>query len=127
MSDSFGAVKLPDYDVVRCRWVRREPRRVKTDKASGPDKIPNKVIKYCADSLAFPLTLLIRLMLQQKRWPVTWRHHWLFPIHKKGSRSDPTLYRAIHLTSMLSKVTEKALSITLGWYFDKTDAFGATQ
>src|SRR5678815_3245749 len=43
-------------------------------------------------------------------FPQCWKHAHLQPIPKKGSRSDPSNYRPIALTSILSKIFETLLN-----------------
>ena len=70
--------------------------------ATGPDKLPTRFLKACADQLALPVLLLSRKLISSGTWPECWRVHWIVPLHKKGSVADPRNYRGIHFSSQLS-------------------------
>ena len=79
-----------------------------TNKSSGPDKIPNKLLKMCALLLANPLCKLFNKSLHSGIFPLLWKKACVTPIYKqKGSSSDPTNYRPISLLPTLSKILEK--------------------
>ena len=112
---------------IRKRCVQKILQALSEDSGSGPDKIPTKVLKRCAVALALPIAILCRIILAEGVWPTLWRIHWLFPLHKKKSRSDPSNYRGIHLTSQLSKIVERVFSNYLLPYLTSVGAFGPNQ
>ncbi len=123
-----GHQQPPDsFLPIRQKAVRQQLRRLKVDKATGPDEISARVLKTCADSLARPLTLIIRTMLQTGRWPACWRFHHIVPLYKKKSKSDPENYRGIHLTSQISKVAERVIGRTFIPKLEKMGVFGDRQ
>src|ERR1700755_2788144 len=79
-------------------------------KASGPDGIPPRVLRECASELASVLVQLYSLCLNTNTFPQCWKRALVQPIPKKGSRSDPSNYRPIPLTCILSKIFETLLS-----------------
>ena len=98
-----------------------------SDKATGPDALPATFLKICAAELAEPVTFLARRMLACEEWPECWRSHWIAPIHKKGSVSDSTKYRGVHLTSVLSKVLEGVIAQVLVTYLEVSGASRESQ
>ena len=112
---------------VRHRAVRQQLRKLKEDKATGPDQVSARVLKKCADSLALPLTLIIRLMLRTGCWPTCWRFHHVAPLYKKKARSDPDNYRGIHLTSQISKVAERVVGKLFLPQLQRRGGFGERQ
>ena len=100
---------------------------INPDKATGPDMLPGRILKECAEVLALPITLLARQLLAMGCWPDCWRVHWITPLYKKGSPSNPGKYRGVHLTTVLSKTVERVISKTLGDYLEETGAMGETQ
>ena len=112
---------------VRLRKVSAELRRLRTDSSTGPDGISAVVWKECSVALAFPLTLLARAVLSQGRWPQGWKIHWMYPLHKKKSKSDPVNYRLIHLTAQMSKVVERVLGGLFLPYLEASGSFGPNQ
>ena len=116
-----------NFILLRTRHTRRLLNSLDTCKATGPDLLPATLLKNCSDTLALPLTLLARSILARGTWPSPWKEHWLTPLHKKKSTSDPTNYRAVHLTSILSKTVERLYALTLVPYFERTNAYGTNQ
>ena len=84
-------------------------RGLKEDSATGPDLLPTKILRECADVLAKPFRTLALLILQQGVWPEAWMMHWIVPLFKKGAVFLPGNYRGIHLTAQISKAMERFL------------------
>ena len=102
-------------------------RALDEDSSTGPDKLPNKLLKQCSAALALPVAMLCRLILLHGVWPDLWKTHWLLPLFKKKARSDPDNYRGIHLTSQLSKAVERVLASLFLPYLTQVGAFGRNQ
>jgi len=81
---------------------------LKPDSATGPDKLPARVLQACAEELDEPIQRLARTILETGKWPKFWCTH-LVPIHKRKSPANPENYREVHLTAQLSKVMERLL------------------
>ena len=79
------------------------------NKACGPDLISNKILKECATSLSEPLADLFNKSFNQGKFPQSWKHANVTPIHKKGDRQCKTNYRPISLLSNMSKVPERII------------------
>ena len=54
-----------------------------TNKATGYDNIPAKVLKIAADELAKPLTTLFNSSIRNCVWPRDWKHGVWTPVYKK--------------------------------------------
>ena len=102
-------------------------RKLRDLSSTGPDKLPAKILKQCADSLALPVTILARAVLNTGVWPQPWRFHWVFPLRKKKGRSNPENYRGIHLTPQFSKVVERLVGNRFLPFLVSTSAFGPNQ
>ena len=81
------------------------------NKGSGPDDIPLKVLRECADELAPSLTTLFNLSMSTCTLPEVWKYSNVVPIHKKGKKCKVDNCRPISLLNSVSKVMER-LSIT---------------
>lgn len=68
---------------------------VNINKAIGPDKLPNIILKECADALAPSLTTFINFGLQKGFHPTQWKCANLAPVHQKGDNDQVTNYLAI--------------------------------
>ena len=79
---------------------------IREHKATGPDGIPGRLLKYCALELADTFTLLFQKSLEQGIVPKDWKKAKIVPIFKKGDRSKVENYRPISLTSISCKLLE---------------------
>ena len=75
-------------------------------KAPGPDHIPTKVIKLCANVISPLLQIIYSQSLEYATLPQDWLSANITLVFKKGDRSIPVNYRLISLTSVLCKVME---------------------
>ena len=112
---------------VRQRATLKVLQALSAESGTGPDGISARVLKQCSRSLAYPITLLARRILQLGQWPRSWTVHWIFPLHKRNAKSKPANYRGIHLTVQISKVVERLLGKLCQPYVEVTTAFGPNQ
>ncbi len=82
-------------------------RSLKEDSATGPDLLPTKILRECAEQICTPFKILAVLILQHGAWPAGWMMHWIVPLFKKRAVFLPGNYRGIHLTPQLSKAMER--------------------
>lgn len=126
-SEEHRNVQLGNFLLIRSRWVRRILKKINPDKSTGPDALPGRILQRCASELAVPLAMFSRRLLDEGAWPDVWKLHWIHPLFKKGSASDPKNYRGVHLTTVLSKTVERVLSLVFVPYLDKAGIFGRSQ
>ena len=93
---------------------------VELDSPTGPDGVSTILIRNTAASLCFAFALLARRIVETGRWPKSWKYHWLFPLFKRGVRSDCSNYRGLHLTSQLSKYMERFIGMHFGYRLSAT-------
>ena len=120
-------IPLPDFEYLtnsRLGQITTTPEIVKkillglnTSKASGPDKISNKILKLCADTLCKPLAYLFNKSLKLGYFPLKWKIALVTAIFKKLNRQIKTNYRPISLLSCISKVLERIVFIDMFKYF----------
>ena len=96
-----------DFDF---RRVRKLLKNVKPNKAAGPDNIHGKILKNCAVSLAYPLSLIFKTSYNSGMIPNDWKAANVVPVHKKGSKMSVENYRPISLTSLVMKLFERIIS-----------------
>ena len=65
------------------RKIRKILLKINSNKASGPDEIHGKVLKNCAVSLAYPLSLLFKISYNMGSLPHDWKLANVIPVHKK--------------------------------------------
>ena len=76
------------------------------NKASGPDNIPNRILKILADDIAPILTTIFQTSLDTGRLPQDWLRANISCAYKKGDRHTPSNYRLISLTSVCCKLLQ---------------------
>ena len=100
------------------RKVRKVLLQLSTSKSSGPDGIPAIVLKSCAPELAPVLNKLFQLSYNLGIFPSSWKLAHIFPIQRKGDKSDPLNYRPIAITSLISKTMETIITKQLLAYLE---------
>ncbi len=86
-------------------------KRLKNGKAPGPDGVVNEHLKCSGRSIINHLVTLYNDIVSYEYCPVSFSIGKILPIHKgKGkSKDDPSNYRGITLTSVLSKLFDRLL------------------
>ena len=125
--DDNSPVTMSGFLPVRVRHAERILKQLDDQSATGPDHLSTRILKFCCVSLALPISLIARSILNHGIWPRCWCLHWVFPLFKKRSKFDPGNYRGIHLTTQVSKVMERLLGKLFLPFLDKSGAFGINQ
>ena len=94
---------------ISAEQVIKKLENLNISKAPGPDQIHPTILKHCRNSLTPALTLLFNTTLKVGRIPLDWKIAHVTPIHKKGSKSTPSNYRPVSLTSVTCKVLESLI------------------
>ncbi len=94
--------------------------------ATGPDLLPARVLKQCADQLKAPICRLAMRILHSAHWPEDWLVHWIVPIYKKAAVYMAENYRGVHLRAQLSKAMERILGGNFMLHMS-TGAYGPNQ
>ena len=81
-------------------------QQLNPNKASGPDNIPIRVLKECAEQIAPFLQALFTQSLRTGNLPTDWKTAFITPLFKKGDRSLPSNHRPVSLTSVCCKLME---------------------
>jgi len=97
--------ELPPFDIT-VTGVPKLLQEVDLFKATGPDEIPSRLLKEMSCELAPSLTLIFKASIHQSNLPSDWKTALVTPLLKKGSRSNPTNYHPISLTSICCKLLE---------------------
>ena len=102
------APQMASFNVIRVRSTCCELAKLRSDQATGPDRIAAIFLKRLSKELGLPVAIIARRVFREG-WPALWRKHWLIPLFKKGSVYDPGKYRGIHLSCIMSKVIERVI------------------
>lgn len=100
----------PPNDQVLCLTaadVRRTLRRVNPRKAAGPDNIPGKVLRECAEQLTDVFTDIFNISLSSAVVPTCFKATTIIPVPKKSSVSCLNDYRPVALTPIVMKCFER--------------------
>ena len=87
--------------------VRNLLKNLNSNKAQGPDGIHGMILKKCAISIAYPLSLIYNTSYNTGLIPDEWKLAYVVPVFKKGSKSLVENYRPISLTCLTMKIFEK--------------------
>ena len=79
-------------------------KAVNSNKATGPDNIPGRVLKIAAEFLSPSLTAIFNRSLSMGIYPDDWKMARVLPIFKSGEKSDLGNYRPISIISAIAKV-----------------------
>ena len=111
---------------IRPSTVRRLLRQLDPSKATGPDKVPSRVLKECAEVLAPPFSKLFSLCFRRGIQPSAWKIANVVPVYKKKkTRSETKNYRLVSLLSIVSKVMEKIISTSIMNFLERENLLPA--
>ena len=87
--------------------VKKLLKDMDATKSMGPDDIHPYLLKCMVDVFVEPLTLIFQKSVSSGKIPTAWKDARVSPIFKKGSKTDPSNYRPVSLTSVVCKLLEK--------------------
>ena len=99
---------ISDITLEPCE-VRVVLNNMNPNKASGPDKIPIRLLKECACSITPSLTYLFNKSLHTGDLPTEWKLFNIIPLHKNGYKNYVENYRPISLMCVVGKVLERCI------------------
>lgn len=85
-------------------------KSIKNSFSPGPDGIPSNILRNCADSLSYPLTIIFNESLRTGYLPPLWKESFIIPLFKSGSKMDVSNYRGIAKLSAIPKLLEKIIT-----------------
>lgn len=112
---------------VSAQGVCVELSRLNTRKSAGPDGVPATFLKNTASSLCYPLAALFNQSLDSGYVPSHWRTAHIIPLHKKDSRSNPSNYRPISLTSIICKTLEHIVTSNIAKHLESNRLLSHSQ
>ena len=87
--------------------VKRTLATINPRKAAGPDNIPGRVLKDCAEELKDVFTDIFNISLEQAVIPSLFKAATIIPVPKKSSPSCFNDYRPVALTPIIMKCFER--------------------
>ena len=101
--------------------------KLKIDSAPGPDSFTPTLIKLIKSEIVIPLTHIMNLSLESGTFPNLWKEAQVTPVHKNGSKQNPTNYRPISLLAIFSKILEKIVNKRLTSYLETNNLLSKKQ
>ena len=99
--------------------VSRYIRKIKRNKAAGPDNLPPGFLKDIAESIAKPFTYIVNMSLRTGDIPVDFKIAKVTPVYKSGSSKETDNYRPISVLPIMSKILEKVVHCQLVQYLEE--------
>ena len=88
-------------------------------KSDGPDNVPGRLLKLCANELVDVYQILFQVSLDSGVVPPDWKEANVVPLFKKGDKSKPENYRPISLTSLSCKLLEHVVHSNIMCHLDR--------
>ena len=117
----LNSINITENDVSKCI------DKLKLNKSPGPDTICPRVLKEAKNEFVKPLTTIFNKSLQLGMMPDDWKLANVTPIFKKGSKSLPSNYRPISLTSIVCKMLETLIRDKLVNHLEENNLLRDTQ
>ena len=100
---------------------------INVHKADGPDGVPGRLLKICANELVDIYQLLFQSSIDQGIVPPDWKEANVVPLFKKGDKNKAENYRPISLTSLSCKLLEHVVHSNIMSHLDKFDVLDNAQ
>jgi hypothetical protein len=84
-------------------------KQLKPKLTTGPDKIPAFIVRDCMYVFVRPLTRIFNLILNSGKFPSQWKTSRIYPVYKKGEKSEINNYRPIAIICNFAKIFELLL------------------
>ena len=108
--------------------IRKKLQKLQTEKATGPDGIPNEALKIGASILARHLQKAFNLILLLGESPPAWAEGLMYLVYKgKGDMTDLNNYRGVTVNNAISKVFTSLLNERLLDIAERSGILGEIQ
>ena len=107
------------FQTVSSSQIKQKIKCLKTNKASGYDMLPAKLIKLASETLSVSLMPIINNSLKQNIFPTDLKPAIVSPVYKKNDNMLKKNYRPISILTSLSKIFEGIVCDQMMTYFDK--------
>ena len=102
-------------------------KELKTNKTTGTNSIPTKILENNKNELATPLCDLIKLVLQSGTFPYILETVKHFPIYKEGDPLGCDNYCLISLLSNIRKLIDKLIHVRLNIFLETNNCLYENQ
>ena len=102
---TYGMPSMPEINIDD-NGILKLLEDINIHKATGPDQLPNRILKECSREIAPLLGETFRKSIREGKLPSDWLKANIIGIYKKGSKSEAGNYRPVSLTSVTCKILE---------------------
>ncbi len=102
-------------------FTLRELMKLKTNRSTGPDKLPTRFLKDGAIAIAEPLTHIINMSIMTNTVPYELKETLVTPIYKKGDKLHVSNYRPVSILCIVSKILERAIYVQVEQYLKENN------
>lgn len=102
-------------------------KRLKNSFSSGADGYPDVIVKLVSKHLANILLLIINNSISRGEFPNRLKYAKVFPLHKKGSKSNLNNYRPLSQLSVFSKILESVVKVRLVGFLEAFNLLSPSQ
>jgi hypothetical protein len=107
--------------------IKKALKKLKPNKAHGPDIIPSDIFKILGDKIVPCLKLLFNSVLDSGEFPHQWNTSFVIPIHKKGPKDVMDNYRCLSVGSSMGKIFNSILNERIICHLDENSLLSETQ
>ena len=95
-------------------------KEMKSSHSFGNEGIDSESLKVAPEAIAAPITHLINLSIENRKFPSKWKLGRVIPLHKGGGKSHlvPESFRPISLLPSVSKLAEKVVQLQISRHMD---------
>ena len=101
--------------------------RIRSDVATGNDKINARFVRDAAETLTPSLTQLVNLSYRSQVFPDVLKEAIVRPLYKKEDKEKPEFYRPVSILPVISKVFERSATDQLMKYLESNQILSSTQ
>ena len=98
--------------------VLKLPGKLSSNKATGLDNISCRLLKEAGPIIATSLACMIDKTIDTGLFPSQWKMAKVFPLYKKGDRTDAQNYRPISVLPAISKICDRVVYDQLHGYLN---------
>lgn len=112
LENELNYVDLTDKPIT-CSEIKQVISKLKLGKSTGPDTIPNEVLKHSSVVTLPTYAKLFNLLISTGCYPKLWEKSYVIALHKGGDKNMLSNYRGISLMNCFSKIFSAVLNSRL--------------
>ena len=109
MTSDQSIINKFNFSQIDEEYIYNQLHKLSSNKATGNDEIPCKLIKLAINSILAPITYIVNLSLTTGCFPQKWKNARICPVFKGGDNTEPCNYRPISILPILSKILERTV------------------